>query len=109
MRAWLLALSLAIIFAAPSHADDQDYITSVTNSGITFNSRSDMITYGKGVCTVMKDGMSFIDVITAITKDFPTLPRQGADAIASAAVRNYCPQYAPQVIQERMEQPRVRP
>lgn len=109
MRVIIGVVFAAILLAAPAHADDDTYLQDLKNNQITWNNDRGIIAYGKAVCVELGQSVSFIDIVTGITKDYPTLPRKGADGLAAAAIRAFCPGFTSQVISERLDQPRVNP
>jgi len=48
----------AIVFAAPAHADQYDFISQLDNSGVWYESIIDMIDIGKELCHELRHGIS---------------------------------------------------
>lgn len=89
MRLTLLIIPVvAILFAAPAHADDQTYIGYLDHEAVPYDSPYDALDAGKAVCHTLRSGFPVTDAMKGIR----SLGYAGAEvpAILFGATRELC-------------------
>jgi hypothetical protein len=95
----LLALTsvVAVIgLAAPARADidnDQDFLTDLTQAGLTYQDKDHAITAAKSVCAMLDDGKSDAEIVTELRNRNPSFQGAGAAKFTFLAAAHYCPNY----------------
>lgn len=95
---WMLLLAPFLL--APN-TNDQQFLNMITAMGITYNSPQDIIGYAHGVCFEMSQE-AFPAIVSNIVHDYPKLPREAADTLATASITYYCPEYSKQIGDDRV-------
>lgn len=94
MLAAALAAATAIALAVPAHADtvsDQQFLDALKKAGISYSSPADAIKEAKGVCAMLKDKKSAVDVVNELTKNNKGTTTSGAYDFTVIAASAYCP------------------
>ncbi|OBG35984.1 DUF732 domain-containing protein [Mycobacterium sp. E3198] len=98
MRLVLLMASAAVVIgtAAPAYADptanDQAFLTALSQAGLTYLSADRAITAGKQVCKSADDGMTGEEIVKALQDKNPGFQGPGAAKFAAIAASAYCPE-----------------
>jgi hypothetical protein len=97
----LVSISAMVGLAAPVHAepagadraefDDAAFLTSLLNSGITYNNPDQAITAGKAVCGLIDNGASGLEVLKDLKTYNPALTTDQAARFAATSANTYCP------------------
>jgi hypothetical protein len=98
-KKFLVAVGLAcsITGAAAAQADpdgagnDQAFIASLRQSGITFASEGQAIAAARTVCGLIDNGESGLQVVRELQSDNAALTWDGAAQFAAIAAKAYCP------------------
>ena len=95
MRSLLTLAGLAALIgmAAPAHADSNDdqFLSLLEASGITFQSPDRVIATGRLVCKLADQGKQMQDVVNIIQSSNPGLHGDNAARFTAIAVDSYCP------------------
>lgn len=97
MRKLLLAAvaaPIAALFAAaPSHADQYDYVSQLDNAGVYYSNILDVIDTGKADCSYLRRGVDPGVLMTGLQR-LGYAPVEAGQILVSAAV-NMCPDTLP--------------
>jgi Protein of unknown function (DUF732) len=85
----LLAICGAVALSGPAHADQYDFISQLDNSGVSYQSMSDMIDIGKQLCHDLRTGATPPAVLGKLQRT-GFAPAESA-IILMSAVNNMCP------------------
>jgi hypothetical protein len=94
--AGVLAISGAVLLSAPAHADQYDFISSLDNAGVSYESILDMIDIGKALCHELRSGAT-PPIVLGKLQNTGFAPSESA-IILVAAVNNMCPDTKPAVV-----------
>jgi Protein of unknown function (DUF732) len=85
----LLATCGAVALSGPAHADQDDFISQLDKSGVSYQSMSDMIEIGKELCHDLRNGVTPPAVLGKLQRT-GFAPAESAIILVSA-VNNMCP------------------
>ena len=94
--AGLLATCVAVALSDPAHADQHDFISQLDNSGVSYQSMSDMIGIGKELCHDLRNGLA-PPVVLGKLQGTGFAPAESA-IILTSAVNNMCPDTKAEVV-----------
>lgn len=101
----LLAGFVALIGAAPAHADpagssgsDASFLTALNKAGITYESPATAVQVGKRACELMDEGHAQVDVIDNVSSSNPGFSVDGAAQFTMIAASAYCPHHLGQSV-----------
>lgn len=97
----LLSIFAMLGLAVPAHgepgagdrpdADDASFLTSLLNTGITYNNPDQAITAGKAVCGLVDNGASGLEILRDLKTYNPALTTDQAAQFAAMSAQTYCP------------------
>lgn len=70
IKSSLLALAATVAvtpFAAPAHADEDAYIAELDENNVPYSSESAAIKLGKAICSELKEGVTFRQIVKELT------------------------------------------
>lgn len=90
----LISLAALIGMAVPARADGNDdaFLASLQQAGLTYPNSDRVITAGKAVCDMVGRGQPMVDVVHRIQSLNPKLNEENAARFAAIAATAYCPQ-----------------
>jgi hypothetical protein len=98
MRLVLLLASVATVIgtAAPAYADpdgkDQNFLSALSQAGLTFLNPDRAINAGKQVCSLADGGMTGAEIVQNLQDRNPGFAGPGAAKFAAIAASAYCPE-----------------
>ncbi|TSE00098.1 DUF732 domain-containing protein [Skermania sp. ID1734] len=95
----LAAAVVATPLASADSAQDQQFIDTLSNQGITFPSSDSAISDAHAVCSMFSDGQSFDQVAQKVVDANPGLSEYNDGFFIGASVKVYCPQYSDELPQ----------
>jgi hypothetical protein len=98
----VLGISLALVLAAPAHAEpgvdesptsenNESFLADLHKVGIGFGDPTQAISAGQAVCAHIHNGMSGLHLIKHLQENNPALTENGAVQFATISAKAYCP------------------
>src|SRR5262245_6511459 len=84
--------SAGLFLASTAHADAVAYLVNVTvRPGYNFSSADDALSYGRGICDQIGQGVPYAQLVTGIKQHFDTSDDFQASYLITQAANELCP------------------